>query len=530
MSEQVSVSVVEDAVGKFLKSMENAESFSVNDVVAFVNQNAALPPAERKERVERDIELILEGRSDIFFNSNTHNAVCWNRAPFFKGTKIKILPSRLEIKDGVLLYGARFAPFCSDELFADEYLLSVKGTKGELPVVSYTAQLGQIARTFMLLGRSVMIDCIVAESSENYEALKRASSPEMAMVSVSAFDLSAFYRENHFSEGDAVIATVEDWRNGVFSLEYCSKDDLPDKFALDEYLGYFEEAVIQTYEDYGEYLEIPDQIAHAYLCAFTAGHDLRRKPYLSLDEYPSMMRDVAIRRDDADWGLVPLDDLATAGESVEPEHHHEHDSHECCGHHHEHSHEKPEKVKELRPEDFSASAGKLDSVDSILEEVNAPLSHTEIYAMIVDDIANGQDSFETFYKKLQDIMCVKFVDDAQEITFLNFVEDSWEEAFEHFNPVVEEAKTPLRSRLLEVNDQRIEFSRSLLERYQGREIPAHIVHKMKSFHAQILNTLGLLNADSELPEGEEYDMLELRVGDIEDAWENFVEDQEKTRD
>ena len=69
MSEQVSVSVVEDAVGKFLKSMENAESFSVNDVVAFVNQNAALPPAERKERVERDIELILEGRSDIFFNS-----------------------------------------------------------------------------------------------------------------------------------------------------------------------------------------------------------------------------------------------------------------------------------------------------------------------------------------------------------------------------------------------------------------------------------------------------------------------------
>ena len=64
MSEQVSVSVVEDAVGKFLKSMENAESFSVNDVVAFVNQNAALPPAERKERVERDIELILEGRSD----------------------------------------------------------------------------------------------------------------------------------------------------------------------------------------------------------------------------------------------------------------------------------------------------------------------------------------------------------------------------------------------------------------------------------------------------------------------------------
>ena len=159
--------------------------------------------------------------------------------------------------------------------------------------------------------------------------------------------------------------------------------------------------------------------------------------------------------------------------------------------------------------------------------MNAPLSHTEIYAMIVDDIANGQDSFDVFYRKLRDIMGVKFVDDAQEVTFQNFVEDNWEEAVEHFNPVVEEPKTPLRTRLLELNDQRIECSRSLLERYQGKEIPAHTVHRMKSFHARILNTLRLLNADSALPEGEEYDMLELRVGDIEEDWENFMEELEK---
>ena len=533
MSEPVSVSVIEETLNQFLKSVEHMESFSVDDAVAFVTKNAVLPETERRERIVRDVELILESRQDIFFKANTHHAVCWNRAPFFRGTQIKILPSKLEIKDGILLYGARFAPFCSDELFADEYRLSIKGVDRTLPVVTYTAQLGQIARTFMLLGRSVMLDCIVAESSENYEALKRASSPEKAVVAVSAFDLGSFYRENNFSEGDALIATVEDWRNGVFSLEYRSKDDLPDKAALDACLTHFEEAVIQTCEDYGEYLEIPDQIAHAYLCAFTAGHDLRKKPYLSLDEYPAMMRDVAIRRDDADWVLVPVDELATAGES-EPDHgedaEHVHEHGECsCRHEHTHS-AAPAKSGELRVEDFSASAGKLDSVDSILEEVNAPLSHTEIYAMIVDDIANGQDSFDVFYRKLRDIMGVKFVDDAQEVTFQNFVEDNWEEAVEHFNPVVEEPKTPLRTRLLELNDQRIECSRSLLERYQGKEIPAHTVHRMKSFHARILNTLRLLNADSALPEGEEYDMLELRVGDIEEDWEHFMEELEKKQD
>ena len=535
MSEQTSVSVIEEAVNQFLKSVEHAESFSADDAVAFVTKNTPLLKTERKERIVRDVELILESRQDLFFKAHTHNAVCWNRAPFFKGTQIKILPSKLEIKDGILLYGARFAPFCSDELFADEYRLSVKGTGKTLPVVTYTAQLGQIARTFMLLGRSVMLDCIVAESSENYEALKRASSPEKAMVAVSAFDLGSFYKENNFTEGDAIIATVEDWRSGVFSLEYRAKDELPDRAALDAFLTQFEEAIIQTCEDYGEYLEIPDQIAHAYLCAFTAGHDLRKKPYLSLDEYPSMMRDVAIRRDDADWVLVPLDELATAGESEdsrEPEHEHEHDhDHGECSCRGAHAHSGgPEKNGELRVEDFSASAGKLDSVDSILEEVNAPLSHTEIYAMIVDDIANGQDSFEVFYGKLRDIMGVKFVDDAQEVTFQNFVEDNWEEAVAHFNPVIEEPKMPLRTRLLELNDQRIECSRSLLERYRGKEIPPHIVHRMKSFHAKILNTLRLLNADSALPEGEEYDMLELRVGDIEEEWEAFQEELEKNTD
>ena len=44
-----------------------------------------------------------------------------------------------------------------------------------------------------------------------------------------------------------------------------------------------------------------------------------------------MMRDVAIRRDDADWVLVPLDDLATAGESGEAEHQKEHDGTGAAG-------------------------------------------------------------------------------------------------------------------------------------------------------------------------------------------------------
>ena len=40
-----------------------------------------------------------------------------------------------------------------------------------------------------------------------------------------------------------------------------------------------------------------------------------------------------------------------------------------------------------------------------------------------------------------------------------------------------------------------------------------LVDRMKDFHSRMLNTLGLINADRSLPEGEEYEQLELRVGD-----------------
>ncbi len=520
----------EQLLETFTASHDGAPSFSVKDAVDFVA--AALKPgnAEEKKRLERDVELILEGRTDLFYRSGSDT--CYNRAAFFKGTCFKIVPAKLEIKEGILFYGARFAPFCSDEVFPDEYLLRARGAKTRFQPVACPVQFGQVARIFQMLGRSAIIDCIVAESDDNYKALKQASSPEKACISLTAFNLEPFFRKHSFSEGDALIATVEDWKCGQFSLEYVPKASLPGASEREAFLTNFEEGIIQSYEEYGAYLELADQIAHAYLCAFLAGKDLRKRPVLSLDEYPALMRDVAIHRDGPDWTLAPVDE--TAASEVFEEEEEDFHIHECtCGHDHGHGHEPesgtepdgsgPKEKNPLRAEDLSASAGKIGSLDALLEDVNAPLDYTEIYAMILDDLVNGQESSEVFVSKLIDFMGVKFADDAQEAVFWNFIEDCWENAAGRFNPVTEEPKTPLRTRLLELNLKRIERSRVLLEEYSSAEIPKEIVRRMKHFHAQLLNTLGLLNADSALPEGSEYDLLELRVGDIEDAWDVFEE-------
>ncbi|MBO4632710.1 MAG: hypothetical protein J5858_12370 [Lentisphaeria bacterium] len=520
---------LEELVDSFLETRAEAESFPVEELTAFCSANLAGKgdDEQSRKRLNRDIELILEGHSSLFYRAGSGQ--CFNRGAFFKGARFKIRPSALEIKEGLLFYGARFAPFCSEDVFADEYNLVSPGSELKYQPLACPVQFGQIAKLFQMLGRSTMIDCIVADDAGNYQILQNTTAAEKALVKLTAFNFGAFYQKHHFSEGDAVIATVQNWNTGSFTVEYASQSSLDDQSEISAWISDFEEGLIQAYEDYGEYLEIPDQIAHAYLCAFQQGHDLRKRPFLSLEEYPTLMRDITIRRDGPEWTLVPVDEPTVSGgyDNYIPEDEPEHDhSPECsCGHHHCH----PDDSKDGKPlaaEDFSASSGRIDSLDHLLEDLSAPLDYTEIYAMIQDDLANGQESAGEFVRKLIDFMGVHFADDAQEAAFYNFVEECWEDASERFDPVIEETKTPLRTRLLELNSRRLELARTLVERYRDSKIPKKTVDRMKDFHARILNTLGLLNADRSLPEGAEYEQLELRIGDIEDDWDEFEEQQQ----
>ena len=521
----------EELAQSFLETRAEAESFAVSELTAFIASN--LGPAEEtdRKRLNRDVELFLEGNNSLFYRAGSDR--CWCRGAFFKGAQFKVRPSALEIREGLLFYGARFAPFCSEDIFADEYNITDAGSELKYQPLVCPVHFGQVAKLFQMLGRSTMIDCIVADDADNYQVLQESASADQAQVKLTAFNFGAFFRKHHFTEGDAVIVTVRNWSTGSFTVEYVPAADLPPQEELSGWITDFEEGLIQAYEDYGEYLEIPDQIAHAYLCAFEQGHDLRRRPALSLEEYPALMRDITIRRDGPEWTLVPVDEPSVSGgyDDYEPEdeHEHEHDhDHECsCGHDHDHEHDHGHEHKPLAAEDFSASSGRIDTLDHMLEDLSAPLDYTEIYAMIQDDLANGQESAEEFVRKLIDFMGVQFADDAQEAAFYNFVEECWEDASERFDPVIEQTKTPLRTRLLELNSRRLELARTLVDRYKDSKIPKKLVEQMKDFHGRILNTLGLLNADRSLPEGEEYEQLELRVGDIEDAWDEFEEKQVK---
>ncbi len=491
---------------------------------------AALNPASEadRKRVEKEVELVLAAQDGFFYSDGK----VYPKQEFFRGTEFKIVPTAFEIEKAVLLPGAAFIPFCnSDEVFADEFVLKT-GKEKRLSTFTVTARFSEIAPAYMMLGNSGVIDYLSAECEENRLALFGARDLMTTNVKLNAFDMGDFYRTNAFNEGDSILVTVEDWEKCVFSLAVCREQSSDE--AKQQYVRDFERALLKVCEQDRDYIEIPQQIAEAYLFAFENDADLRKRPVLTLEEYRLRMNEIAIKRDGSEWLLVPVDDLDTPGQFEQSliRNRAEQDAKCSCGHDDcdcgEHHHGKDENATkrtldpDLDPRNFSISTGTLESIDAILSELNAPVNSVELGAMIYDAMSNGEEQFEGFRSRLMDFMELKFADDAQEAAFLNFLEENWEIASEYFSPAEDAKLASLRTRLLDLTRARIEYSVSLLERLNGQPVPEKTAKRLAAIHRDILDTLSLLNSDSRLEGDEQYEQLEQRIGDIEDAWDDFM--------
>lgn len=509
----------------------------------------ALPP-DKDAILDRIAESLL-GSEEYFLKGLGDSGYAVSRQSFFAGASFKILPEEQEIKKGILLCGARFVPFVSPEIFAGEYELScAEEPEKILKTKKISGFFANFCRPYLLLGRSETLDTLAAESSKNYEEMRTVKSLDKAKVTLTVYDLASFYERHSFKLGDAILVKIVDWECGKFILEYCPAALLPQEEEKEKFLTVFEDSIAETFKIFGEYQLLCDQISYAYFFASqNSSYDLRKTPALSLDEYPARMRDIAVNRDDAEWFLMPVEsddyEYSNVEESFEEpeencscghEHHHAHGE-ECHCHDHAHDHSgvkaelTPEEKEELYaheegfsdpriPRHFSLSKGRMDSLEGILDDIHSPVPYVEIYGIMLDFLANGGEDFKSFFEILTGEMNTKFVDEAQETAFINFLEEVWEDALEKFNPVHESTKMGLRSRVLALTSAHREFGAFLLHKYKGK-VPGGIILKMKSIHGRLMETLGVINADSSLPEDEEFENFELRIGDLEDEWDEL---------
>lgn len=530
-----SLKQIEDAVGSLLDGrFSGMFSFPEEQLADCAVQVLKAVSKDDLRRIRKETELILRAREDLFVSRGK----VYPKQQFFNGAEFRVTPSPAELQKAVLFPGAAFIPFCTEEIFPDEFTL--RGENGErLGTVPVTASHAELAPAFLMLGHSGLIDYLSAESEENRQILRGAGNLEsVSGLRITAFDMAAYFREHQFKQGDALIFRVDDWRGAKFSFRLQRAAETPDEQAKEGFVRDFESALLRVCETEQDYLSIPLQIAEAYLFAYEDGRDLRTRPVLSLAEYYYRMSEIAIKRDGSEWLLVPSDELDTPGQfeqsllQARHRHEHEHENGHCGCHDHHHDDARDEHGidpksglsfdADISPEKFSASTGTLESIDAILEELNAPVNSIELGALIYDAMSNGEENFEGFRARIMDFLNLTFADDAQETAFINFLEDNWEISKEYFSPAEDAARAPLRTRLIDLMNERIEYSRALLRRYGDSPVPKELAARVASVHRAMLDTLALLNGDSRLDDSQ-YEQLELRIGDIEDMWEDLTD-------
>ena len=516
--------------------------FELEEAAQTIADGIPCEAGQEKDLLERVRTLL---KSDpLVFEQDGH---CALRTKFFNGARFKIIPSGFELENGILLTGDRFEAFNPCELSGDDFELYTPGAKEPAGFTNVRSDFATLAPYYILLGHGGMIDTFAAESHENYLRMSSAKNIRNAAIDVPAFDLRDFYMQTNFRPGDLLIVTVEDAGNGRFAVEYRPAELDASNNDKIEWIEQFEAALIEVWHRNYDYITITEQLAAGFFCAYCEGNDLLAHPRVSFDEFHRNMIDVTLSNQDGETMIVPVDETSEPGVDAHAPHGHDHDEddehdHEhgescSCGHHHDHGahghmhgehrdgvpHD-GDPVSGISAGDFSASSGRLDSLDEILADVNAPIGYVELYAFTLDALANGMD-YDSYRASILGLIEHGFADDAQEAAFLNFLDENWEACSEIYAPGEDAAKAPVRARLVELDNARIAMTKAILSGSDEARIK-RFTTRVKHFHRAVVETLALLNNQADLPEGPELEAFEQRIEDIEDEWDAIEADFE----
>ena len=529
---------IEQTANEFLKNFIG-ERFDFSEAAEFLFEKFPAKDGEEKDMTEKKLRNVLDCADDGLARA-FYGDTFYVLDRYLKGLVFRCKPRPFEIEEGILVPGARFEPFHSPELFVDD--LEIASSCGKITTKEYVASYEKVEDLYYLLGPGGTIDMFYAEKQDNTDAIMAAGGLRGSLrLSQTVFDFSQFYKEHNVRNGDVLKFTLDSYMNGTLRVEYEPRPDAPTAKETQEWIRKFEKFLGKVCKDYKDSFDIPVQILYAYIYAEEEGADLRKMRGPAIDAYHTLMQNVEFRREGVDWVLTSSDNdddsdiftMPDQQEKEEPckcghdhgEHEckcgHDHGEHECtCGHDHgEHEckcgHDHGEEVPgDITPDQFTISAGSLESMDAICKELNADFREAEYRASVFDAIASGMESFEEFQRVWEGYFDLKFQDEAQKVVYLNFAEDIWEYVTEIYAHNVDAMKAPLRQRLLEINAR-------CAEAQKDHSSDKKSARKLAELRQDIRTTLALLSSDAELEETAIED-LDLRIGDIEDSLDDYL--------
>jgi len=424
----------------------------------------------KSDALRRRITRTIENDVTYFYDDKWK---CVTRKSFFNGRKFLITPDDWEICEGIIFPGHRFVPFVSDEVFPSEVELTIAGKT--VAKRKLNAPLGKIFHYHILLGSEQVFDFLLAEDPANAVLVKSAAAT--STVSLEVFDLKDFFAVNSFAFGDALLCTVDDYENGKISVGYLPGTERSNA-ARKAHIGQWDEAMRQVWELFGDYADIPEQLAWA---EFFAGS---YTPGASTDELISSSGVVELRPDGDHAVLSIRDREADFCQSASLE----------------------------LPEGLTISENALDDPFKILSGAGSPLSAAELDAFMLDAIYGRESEPDGVFSRIFSHRELDLEDEAQQAVLLNFLEERFEDLQANYNRVDDEPKAELRSQLLEAVSARLDYLAFLgsLDR-EVNDAERQKLHKLAAIGSKIGELLNLLNNPAFTPDAIELSTLETQV-------------------
>ena len=399
---------------------------------------------------------------------------------FFADAEFLITPDSWENCEKMLIPGHRFIPFTDRELFPSEAELIFEGKA--VPKKEITAPLGKIFCYHTLLGSETVFDHLVAESPANAHLMHSVNSA--SQVTLTVFDLSGI--TDDFTDGDALLAKVEDYRKGIISITRLDGAKRQNS-AKKEWINALDEALVKVIERFEEYLDIPDQLAWA---AFYAGKEILSAK-ASIDEFIKSSRKVEITAD-GDHAVLSIVGSASYTEDG---------------------------TEQQTNDMFTLSKGELDPA-KMFRELGSILSTTEIDSFILDCCYARETDFDDFFRRIFGEVTPEYADDAQKATLLNYLEEKFEETFSTYNRADDEPKAEVRSMILEAVSERMDFMKTAagcenLPDEKTMQSIAEIAHQLE-------HILGALNSPKFTPDDTELRRLADRAEELIDEQDELM--------
>ena len=399
---------------------------------------------------------------------------------FFADAEFLITPDSWENCEKMLIPGHRFIPFTDRELFPSEAELIFEGKA--VPKKEITAPLGKIFCYHTLLGSETVFDHLVAESPANAHLMHSVNSA--SQVTLTVFDLSGI--TDDFTDGDALLAKVEDYSKGIISITRLDGAKRQNS-AKKEWINALDEAIVKVIERFEEYLDIPDQLAWA---AFYAGKEILSAK-ASIDEFIKSSRKVEITAD-GDHAVLSL--VGSASDTEDG-------------------------TEQQTNDIFTLSKGELDPA-KMFRELGSILSTTEIDSFILDCCYARETDFDDFFRRIFGEVTPEYADDAQKATLLNYLEEKFEETFSTYNRADDEPKAEVRSMILEAVSERMDFMKTAagcenLPDEKTMQNIAEIAHQLE-------HILGALNSPKFTPDDTELRRLADRAEELIDEQDELM--------